>query len=624
MKAFMENFKIARIQSKKSLRREGLVKFYLFYFVRIIFSLSIFLSPFLVSKWRLASEIKDENRISITGLFEPVSGKGYGHLLSANIIKRAIYLAILLVIVLFGGLLYWLGMGIAVINPRSAGANLIPILFTIPAALFLLMLIIAIPFIAVPNSYITNSYPALTPGRILKYSFYSLKNGGRGLMLKTLLFEYLSKILYLGGFGFLAYLPFMLMNNNVGLGITIILGVIFLGLFLYIDPIISLIALLIKSNIYDEIVFVKNSNKLTEININTNDIVIKNDKQETLNSLFKIEKSTNKRASYQSSLDENKKNEPKPKLNNKLIAEDMIFEEIHDEDEVLEEVDEAKDDIPSVDDFTEEVKEPEVQPESEKAPEPEAIEPAEEPKEEKPDDDPLALSEEDEAIFKEYYNEDGTEKTQTPEPKEDIEEPQAPEPEETIENPVEVEKTPEPEKVLEPQEETELESLDAEPELEEVELEEIKEEPKKEVSDDELEALLNSIPEAKRASEIAPKNEEPKEDTDDLEELLNSIPEKKEEPRDDEDLDSLLDSIPEKATESEEEISDSELDDILNSIPEKEAEAKDEDDLDALLDSIPEKEEKKAAPKKAATKKKTAIKLDEEPNKKVTRKKKGE
>ena len=609
MKAFMENFKIARIQSKKSLRREGLVKFYLFYFVRIIFSLSIFLSPFLVSKWRLASEIKDENRISITGLFEPVSGKGYGHLLSANIIKRAIYLAILLVIVLFGGLLYWLGMGIAVINPRSAGANLIPILFTIPAALFLLMLIIAIPFIAVPNSYITNSYPALTPGRILKYSFYSLKNGGRGLMLKTLLFEYLSKILYLGGFGFLAYLPFMLMNNNVGLGITIILGVIFLGLFLYIDPIISLIALLIKSNIYDEIVFVKNSNKLTEININTNDIVIKNDKQETLNSLFKIEKSTNKRASYQSSLDENKKNEPKPKLNNKLIAEDIIFEEIKDEDEVLEEVDEAKDDIPSVDDFTEEVKESEVQPEPEKAQEPEAIEP----KEEKPEDDPLALSEEDEAIFKEYYNEDGTEKTQTPEPKD------------VIENPVEEEKTPEPEKVLESQEETELESLDAEPELEEVELEEIEEEPKDEASnDDELEALLNSIPEAKSASEIAPKNEEPKEDTDDLEELLNSIPDKKEEPRDDEDLDALLDSIPEKATESEEEISDSELDDILNSIPEKEAEAKDEEELDALLDSIPEKEEKKAAPKKAATKKKTAIKLDEEPKKKVTRKKKGE
>lgn len=609
MKAFMENFKIARIQSKKSLRREGLVKFYLFYFVRIIFSLSIFLSPFLVSKWRLASEIKDENRISITGLFEPVSGKGYGHLLSANIIKRAIYLAILLVIVLFGGLLYWLGMGIAVINPRSAGANLIPILFTIPAALFLLMLIIAIPFIAVPNSYITNSYPALTPGRILKYSFYSLKNGGRGLMLKTLLFEYLSKILYLGGFGFLAYLPFMLMNNNVGLGITIILGVIFLGLFLYIDPIISLIALLIKSNIYDEIVFVKNSNKLTEININTNDIVIKNDKQETLNSLFKIEKSTNKRASYQSSLDENKKNEPKPKLNNKLIAEDIIFEEIKDEDEVLEEVDEAKDDIPSVDDFTEEVKESEVQPEPEKAQEPEAIEP----KEEKPEDDPLALSEEDEAIFKEYYNEDGTEKTQTPEPKD------------VIENPVEEEKTPEPEKVLESQEETELESLDAEPELEEVELEEIEEEPKDEASnDDELEALLNSIPEAKSASEIAPKNEEPKEDNDDLEELLNSIPDKKEEPRDDEDLDALLDSIPEKATESEEEISDSELDDILNSIPEKEAEAKDEEELDALLDSIPEKEEKKAAPKKAATKKKTAIKLDEEPKKKVTRKKKGE
>ena len=609
MKAFMENFKIARIQSKKSLRREGLVKFYLFYFARIIFSLSIFLSPFLVSKWRLASEIKDENRISITGLFEPVSGKGYGHLLSANIIKRAIYLAILLVIVLFGGLLYGLGLGIAVINPRSAGANLIPILFTIPAALFLLMLIIAIPFIAVPNSYITNSYPALTPGRILKYSFYSLKNGGRGLMLKTLLFEYLSKILYLGGFGFLAYLPFMLMNNNVGLGITIILGVIFLGLFLYIDPIISLIALLIKSNIYDEIVFVKNSNKLTEININTNDIVIKNDKQETLNSLFKNEKSTNKRASYQSSLDENKKNEPKPKLNNKLIAEDIIFEEIKDEDEVLEEVDEAKDDIPSVDDFTEEVKESEVQPEPEKAQEPEAIEP----KEEKPEDDPLALSEEDEAIFKEYYNEDGTEKTQTPEPKD------------VIENPVEEEKTPEPEKVLESQEETELESLDAEPELEEVELEEIEEEPKDEASnDDELEALLNSIPEAKSASEIAPKNEEPKEDNDDLEELLNSIPDKKEEPRDDEDLDALLDSIPEKATESEEEISDSELDDILNSIPEKEAEAKDEEELDALLDSIPEKEEKKAAPKKAATKKKTAIKLDEEPKKKVTRKKKGE
>lgn len=345
MKDFIKYFKLTNLLVKKAIKKEGLIKFYLYYIMKILFSFSIFLSPFRVSEWALAHEIKDEDcNISLTGLFESATGKGYFHLLIANIIKLAIFLGILILIALFGGIMYLIGFGIYYSNTSTEAY--FPFFFLIPSGILAIILFILLPFISAPNSYIVNKYPTLTPGRVLKYSFYAFKNGGRKKMLLVILLEYITKLLFLGLGTLLSMLPLLIMRNYIGLGITIIIGAIALALYLIIAPKITLISILMRSDIYDEIVFVKNSNKITEINISEHDILVRNDNGEVLNSLFKIEKKIDISPSYQNSLDENienKRKKDKQKEKELKIAQQELDNK---KDDVL--VDNNQDNIDSV------------------------------------------------------------------------------------------------------------------------------------------------------------------------------------------------------------------------------------------------------------------------------------
>ena len=549
MKTFMENFKIARILTKKALKKEGFVKYYIYYFMHIIFSLGFFLSPFLVSKWKLASEIKEENNISITGLFEPVSGKGYFHLLVANVIKFAIFLGVFLLISLIGALLFFLGYGIAFFDNGRINF-LIPILFTIPAALFLLVLILGLPFINVPNSYVVNNYPALTPGRILKYSFYSMKNGGKILMLKTLLFEYVTKVLYLA---IAIGLPILLLNvikGYVGVGLMFVLISIFLAIYLYIGPIISLISLLIRSNIYDEVVFVKNSNKLTEININNEDIVINNNsKQETLNSLFKIEKKIDSTPSYQNTLSDLNKEEAKKKK----VAEPEIIENNVDE---IEEIKEEKI-VQQETNYNSNINNDIVHNEYKNSILDDDKNELEKLKEEKFDEEIELVEEKNE---QEEIIEDV--KDDVKEIDSNIHQEESTDINENVDEEIELV-----EEKIEDNQEVESSNIESsneqeEDEIELVELEEIvdgKEEST--LTNDKVDEEIELVEETKneeilddQQEEIITKEEDNPQNEDELEEYLNNIPEKEEnkkENENDDELNAFLDSIPEKETTPE-------------------------------------------------------------------------
>ncbi len=573
MKNFRENFKIANVLAKKALKKEGVLKYSLYFLMRLIFSIGLFLSPFLVSTWKIASQIKEDNKISLTGLFEPVSGKGYSHLLMANVIKLAMFLGVTLFIGIIGVALYFFGYGIGLLNVDMFRRFVaFPFLFIIPAVVIFVGLIIALPFINVPNSYIINSYPLLTPGRVLKYSFYSFRNGGRMLMFKTLLFEFGTILLYLAFAAGISIIPLLTIRDMyMSVGIMTILIIVFVIGFIFVLPTIELISILIKSNIYDEVVFVKNSNSLTEININPDDIVIGKENSDTLNSLFKIERKKVETTSYQNTLEENEKlnKEKEAKIKDLLVEE-----EINNVQEVLDNT------------------------------EADEIQPIENPEIESEEKDVL-LNEE-----KENTKEVAEVINEIPEVEDEsfTEENTAPIQDNTqddliIEDEPKVEETPivedEPKVEEEPQAE-EATVLEEEPQVEEKQ-EEIVEE--KQEEDDDLDALLNSIPEKDTIN-----------GNDDLSELDNISEEelKELENIDDEELDALLNSIPEaKSTsdtigESKSNDSDDDLEALLNSIPEKED--KIDEDLDALLDSIPEKEEKK---KKKTTTKKTTKKKGE-------------
>jgi len=591
MKNFRENFKIANVLAKKALKKEGVLKYSLYFLMRLIFSIGLFLSPFLVSTWKIASQIKEDNKISLTGLFEPVSGKGYFHLLMANVIKLAMFLGVTLFIGMIGIALYFFGYGIGLLNVDMFRRFVaFPFLFIIPAVVIFVVLIIALPFINVPNSYIINSYPLLTPGRVLKYSFYSFRNGGRMLMFKTLLFEYGAILLYLAFAAGISIIPLLTIKDiYMSVGIMTILIIVFVIGFIFVLPTIELISILIKSNIYDEVVFVKNSNSLTEININPEDIVIGKENSDTLNSLFKIERKKVETTSYQNTLEENeekiKKEEaakPKPVLVEEEIEEieeQPIEEEIiEDSEEVIsekpmEETKPNKVDEAELDKLLNEVKNEDIEEISDK--------------------------EMEEILNVIPENEEESQGESEPEIKEE-QKPQEEKVEET-----KPETTKEPEEVkAEPVKEVAEETNTLEPDAKDEQPEEIAETKEPEaIEDDDLDALLNSIPEKDTIS-----------GNDDLSELDDISEEelKELENIDDAELDELLNSIPEaKSTtdnisKSKSNDSDDDLEALLNSIPEKED--KENEDLDALLDSIPEKEEKK---KKKTTTKKTTKKKGE-------------
>ena len=519
MKNFRENFKIAKVLSRKALKKEGVLKYSLYYLMRLIFSMSILLSPFLVSTWKITSQIKEDNKISLTGLFEPVSGKGYFHLLVANLIKLALFLGVTLFIGIIGVALYFFGYGVGLLNVDVFRKfQLFPFMFIIPAVVIFVGLIIALPFINVPNSYIINSYPLLTPGRVLKYSFYSFRNGGRMLMFKTLVFEYGTLLLYLAFGAGISILPlFFLKDAYLRIGIMTILIVVFLIGFIFVLPQIELIAILIKSNIYDEVVFVKNSNNLTEINIDSDDIVIGKDNSDTLNSLFKIERKKVETTSYQNTLEENeekiKKEEafkPKP-----VLVEEEI-EEIE-EEPIAEEIIEDSEEVIS--------KEPMEETKSNKVDEAELDKLLNEVKDE--DIEEISDEEMEEILNDIPENEEESQGEPEPEIKEE-EKPQEEKVEET-----KPEATKEPEEVkAEPVEEVAEETNTPEPEVKEEQPEEIAETKEPEaIEDEDLDALLNSIPEKEASStseldEISEDELKEIESIDDaeLDELLNSIP----------------------------------------------------------------------------------------------------
>ena len=609
MKTFRENFKLTNVLVKKVIKKEGLIKYYLYYIMKVLLFFSLFLSPFMVSKWKLAKEIKEEDNISITGLFESATDKGYFHILVANLIKLAIFISIFLVIAAFGGILFLIGYGIYYANPQTSTS--FPFFFLIPAVLLSIIFIIIMPFVNVPNSYIGNEYPSLTPGRILKYSFYSFKNGGKMMMFKVMLFEWLTKLLYLAlSAGIIVILLFTI-NSYIGVGLSIIIGAILLAIYLLIAPRISLISTIMRFDIYNEIVFVKNSNKLSEINFVENDIIIRTKDGETLNSLFKIEEKKNNIPSYENTLEENLKNQEKPDpievsdneiaelkgLDEEIVENDISEEPVEEETPVEETIQTTEDNL---DLETKAIEEPQGTEEVDEKITEEPETPAEEVQEEQPEDE--SKENEETKVIEEV--EPQTDEVEAEEPQTETEP-------ESVEEVVEKE----PQSIEETQEEQPTEKVETEDTV-------VEEEPHEESAPE---------PESEETVEESQESEE-----DDLEAILNSIPEKESQPEEqpneeisDDELDDILNSIPEKETKSEEtteEISDNELDDILNSIPEMETITEEkttenisDNELEELLNSIPEvEEEQEEAPKKKT--KKTTVKKE----KKTTKKKKEE
>ena len=333
MQNFKESLFIARTTSKEAIKRDGRGKYYLFFLMDLIYCFNILLTPFHVSKWEIANEIRKGNKISITNGYNSIYGKGYGSLLQANIIKRVIFFSLMLVILIFGAVLFLVGYGVYYLSNSN---NFIAVFFwLIPAALLLIMALVIYPYIHVSNAYIFNRYPNISPSKVLKLSFYSLRNNGKRRLFAINMLEFGAK------FGIL--LPFIIIgvivsvaNSNlfITIGIFSLMGALALVFSFIFYPRISLIALIMRANLFDEIVVMTNSNKFNATF--DFDIDYDGDNKKALNKIFDIEETKDEESSsYQKHLDElaeeDKKKRKKEKRANKAIEDDLNYEEANNE-----------------------------------------------------------------------------------------------------------------------------------------------------------------------------------------------------------------------------------------------------------------------------------------------------
>ena len=312
MQKFGNSLRNAITISKESIKRDGIGKYYLFFMLNFLFNISLFLSPFKVSKWEMANEMKKGNKVSITNIYDNASGKRYFNQLQANVLKIAIFTAVILIIAIIGAGLFFVGTSFSLFG----GSKSITFYWSIPAILLLTIFVLIVPYIHVPNSYISNAYPSLSPSSVLRFSFYAYKNGGKVRMLLINLLEWGLKILLLLPFVVIALILFFNLYSVIGLGFMMLFLTLGVVVFIAAYPFLTLPALLMRKELFDEIVFVKNSNKF-EASFDFE--VDSSNTEKTLNNIFGIEEKEEKTFSsiedkYNNQVEIDKKSKKKEKL----------------------------------------------------------------------------------------------------------------------------------------------------------------------------------------------------------------------------------------------------------------------------------------------------------------------
>lgn len=326
MKKYKEYMREGITLSKVCLRKNGFFKYYIYYFLSLFLSLTLFLEPFAgVSKYELKNQIKQNKGMTISTLFRGTDDGRYSKLLVANILKTFIFLGVIIVIGIAGFLLYLLGFG--VVNAANFKTQ-VAIYFTIPAMIVLAIFLIIIPYICGPNAYLINRFKHLTSTGILYNSFNTFKEGGRKVAFLIDLTTMLPKLILIAIAYFASYGIGRALNapKNPGYGIFLIIIFIFAIIYLLIAPLLSLIHRIAKTELYDDIICDRYFDDIHATNPNDNIRrikILKHNKQKSYKLLFDDSNRYMDMPSYINSLNEIKEEkEEKIEANDEDIVED--------------------------------------------------------------------------------------------------------------------------------------------------------------------------------------------------------------------------------------------------------------------------------------------------------------
>ena len=256
-------------QSFKSSNR-ALKRNYIYYFIYNVFcllaSITIVLIPIvMISRVKLVKKINKENKLDVLGSFENVDKPiSFWKLVLVSYAQFFLILSGVVVILLSALVMAVLGYGITLLTGKNY--LLMAILFTIPSGIMLLVYLFVVSIRVIPVQYLVEINPEMEFSVILKNSFLGLKNNGKCTMLLNNFVYLLIELPMLFAIGLLAYLvndaAELLVNLNrvliptdfMYLGQFILPFILVLILYCFISPRFTLSYLGVKTSLFNDLV----------------------------------------------------------------------------------------------------------------------------------------------------------------------------------------------------------------------------------------------------------------------------------------------------------------------------------------------------------------------------------
>ena len=260
-KYYKQSFKSSNIALKRN---------YIYYFIYNVFcllaSITIVLIPIvMISRVKLVKKINKENKLDVLGSFENVDKPiSFWKLVLVSYAQFFLILSGVVVISLSALVMAVLGYGITLLTGKNY--LLMAILFTIPSGIMLLVYLFVVSIRVIPVQYLVEINPEMEFSVILKNSFLGLKNNGKCTMLLNNFVYLLIELPMLFAIGLLAYLvndaAELLVNLNrvliptdfMYLGQFILPFILVLILYCFISPRFTLSYLGVKTSLFNDLV----------------------------------------------------------------------------------------------------------------------------------------------------------------------------------------------------------------------------------------------------------------------------------------------------------------------------------------------------------------------------------
>ena len=294
-KGFKVYFKEGKINSKKTLKGKGnLLRYYVFLMLSVLSVICPILLPVLsMANYRLARQVKYENNIEVCKLFNPGDNcKNYWTTILVGFLKFLFFMAMLLVVAFLIGVCFAFGYGVQLILGEYSG--IIPLAFTVPGGILLLVFLIVYPFATVPAAFLVENTDGINASKALFDSVHALNKTGKRTLFATYLVQILISIVILAVGIIVPFLPVYFMMDYVGFGITIILYLLSGFILLRVLPKYDLAFAIARLSLFEDL-----CTDIYKASTRTNGVTIKGVEsisiEDTLTALFEYEETAIKR-----------------------------------------------------------------------------------------------------------------------------------------------------------------------------------------------------------------------------------------------------------------------------------------------------------------------------------------